>query len=112
MEKWGILFFGGFIWIYLTARPGVLIGAIDSYILAPLQIGVDSLLGRRGLKSSDFLIGDRLGEGSFGVVYAGVIVPKNMSVEETLPNSGRRKAAMRDGQFKQKVILKKVNCDI
>ncbi|KAG5550780.1 hypothetical protein RHGRI_015666 [Rhododendron griersonianum] len=112
VEKWGILVFGGFIWIYLTARPGVLIGAIDSYILAPLQIGVDSLLGRRGLKSSDFLIGDRLGEGSFGVVYAGVIVPKNMSVEETLPNSGRRKAAMRDGQFKQKVILKKVKVGV
>ncbi|KAF7144097.1 hypothetical protein RHSIM_Rhsim05G0231800 [Rhododendron simsii] len=112
VEKWGILAFGGFIWIYLTARPGVLIGAIDSYILAPLQIGVDSLLGRRGLKSSDFLIGDRLGEGSFGVVYAGVVVPKNMSVEETLPNSGRRKAAMRDGQFKEKVILKKVKVGV
>lgn len=111
-EKWGILVFGGLIWIYLTARPGVLIGAIDSYILAPLQIGLDNLLGRRSLKSSDFLIGDRLGEGSFGVVYSGVIVPKNMSVEETIPNSGRRKAAMRDGQFKQKVILKKVKVGV
>lgn len=111
-EKWGILVFGGLIWIYLTARPGVLIGAIDSYILAPLQIGLDNLLGRRSLKSSDFLIGDRLGEGSFGVVYSGVVVPKNMSVEETIPNSGRRKAAMRDGQFKQKVILKKVKVGV
>ncbi|KAH7865938.1 hypothetical protein Vadar_013354 [Vaccinium darrowii] len=111
-EKWGILVFGGLIWIYLTARPGVLIGAIDSYILAPLQIGLDNLLGRRSLKTRDFLIGDRLGEGSFGVVYSGVIVPKNMSVEETIPNSGRRKAAMRDGQFKQKVILKKVKVGV
>lgn len=49
-EKWGILVFGGLIWIYLTARPGVLIGAIDSYILAPLQIGLDNLLGRRSLR--------------------------------------------------------------
>lgn len=53
-----------------------------------------------------------MGEGSFGVVYSGVIVPKNMSVEETIPNSGRRKAAMRDGQFKQKVILKKVKVGV
>ncbi|KAL2500322.1 Serine/threonine-protein kinase STN8 [Forsythia ovata] len=65
-QKWGILVFAGFTWIYLTARPGVLIGAIDAYILAPLQVGFDSLSGRRSLKRTDFLIGDKLGEGSFG----------------------------------------------
>ncbi|CAN4092600.1 unnamed protein product [Withania somnifera] len=33
---------------------------------------------------SDFLIGDRLGEGSFGIVYSGVVVPKNVSLDETV----------------------------
>ncbi|KAL6954912.1 Serine/threonine-protein kinase stn8, chloroplastic [Sarracenia purpurea var. burkii] len=112
MEKWGILVFAGFTWIYLTARPGVLIGAIDSYLFAPLQIVLDNLRGRRSLKGTDFLIGNRLGEGSFGVVYSGVIVPKNVIVEETIQDSGRRKAAMRDVQFKQKVILKKVKIGV
>lgn len=107
-EKWGILVFGGIIWIYLTARPGVLIGAIDAYILAPLQKGVDSLLGKRSLKRSDFLIGDKLGEGSFGVVYSGVIVPKNVTVEERARKRGNRKSLEKDARFKEKVILKKV----
>ncbi|KAF2306626.1 hypothetical protein GH714_019894 [Hevea brasiliensis] len=70
-QKWGLLVFGGLAWIYLTARPGVLIGAIDAYLLAPLQLGLDSLSGRRRLKSTDFMIENKLGEGSFGVVYSG-----------------------------------------
>ncbi|KAF2306616.1 hypothetical protein GH714_019832 [Hevea brasiliensis] len=73
-QKWGLLVFGGLAWIYLTARPGVLIGAIDAYLLAPLQLGLDSLSGRRRLKSTDFMIENKLGEGSFGVVYSGVKV--------------------------------------
>ncbi|XP_052174537.1 serine/threonine-protein kinase STN8, chloroplastic isoform X2 [Diospyros lotus] len=106
MEKWGILVFAGFTWIYLTARPGVLIGAIDTYVLAPLQIGLDYLTGKRRLKSSDFLVVDKLGEGSFGVVYSGVVVPKNMNVEQEVKKGGRRKARLLDdGQFKQKVKL-------
>ncbi|KAA8517554.1 hypothetical protein F0562_017816 [Nyssa sinensis] len=112
MEKWGILVFAGFSWIYLTARPGVLMGAIDTYLLAPLQLGLDSLTGRRSLKMTDFLIGARLGEGSFGVVYSGVIVPKNATVEGRVQKRGRGKALEVDGRFKQKVILKMVKVGV
>ncbi|KAJ4767091.1 Serine/threonine-protein kinase STN8 [Rhynchospora pubera] len=91
-------------WVYLTARPGVLIGAIDAYIFAPLQIGLDSLLGRRNLKMSDFVVGQKLGEGSFGIVYAGAIVPKNaVNVQPRGKGKGRI-----DERFKERVILKKV----
>lgn len=107
VEKWLILIFGGFSWLYLTARPGVLIGAIDAYLLAPLQLGFDSFLGRRNLKRTDFVVGDRLGEGSFGVVYSGVIVPKNVSVQDRVQKRGR--ALELDSRFKEKVILKKVD---
>lgn len=108
MQKWGILFFAGLAWIYLTARPGVLVGAIDTYLLAPLQLGLDNLTGRRSLKRTDFVIGDRLGEGSFGVVYSGVIVPKNMSVEDRVQKTGRGNRVLTDKRFKDKVILKQV----
>ncbi|MFS7968073.1 putative non-specific serine/threonine protein kinase [Helianthus anomalus] len=70
-EKWGVFVFVGLVWVYFTARPGVLIGAIDAYVLGPAQKVFDNLSGRRNLKTSDFLIGDKLGEGSFGVVYFG-----------------------------------------
>ncbi|XP_017698049.1 serine/threonine-protein kinase STN8, chloroplastic isoform X2 [Phoenix dactylifera] len=105
IERWEILVFSGLIWIYLTARPGVLIGAVDTYMLAPLQLGLDSLLGRRNLKMSDFVVGERLGEGSFGIVYSGAIVPKNLGVEDRLGKRGRRLEM--DKRFKEKVILKK-----
>ncbi|KAM0950567.1 putative protein kinase Group-Pl-4 family [Dioscorea sansibarensis] len=104
--NWGVLLLVGLSWVYLTARPGVLIGAIDAYVFAPLQQGLDSLLGRRNLKMSDFVVGERLGEGSFGVVYAGAIVPKNVIVEDRIRKSARRLEM--DGRFKEKVILKKV----
>lgn len=109
----GVLLFAGFAWLYLTARPGVLLGAIDSYLLAPLQSGVDTLTGRRRLKRTDFLIGERLGEGSFGVVYSGLIVPKNVSVDADRP---LRRATLRalenDQRFKDKAILKKVKLGV
>lgn len=109
MQRLGFLIFGGLIWIYLTARPGVLIGAIDAYLLAPLQLGFDNLSGRRNLKRTDFLVGDKLGEGSFGVVYSGVLVPKNLDVEERVQMKGRGKAKQLDVKSKDKVILKKVS---
>ncbi|KAK4797625.1 hypothetical protein SAY86_029951 [Trapa natans] len=119
VERWGFLVSGGLTWIYLTARPGVLIGAIDAYIFAPLQVGLDSLTGRRSLKRSDFLIGDRLGEGSFGVVYSGAILPKNVSSEERIqmmPSSSRRGrrnyTSELSKKIKQKVILKKVKVGV
>lgn len=113
-EKWGIAFVAGLCWVYLTARPGVLIGAIDAYILAPLQVGLDSLTGKRRFKMSDFVITDKLGEGSFGVVYSGVVVPKNMNVDErmrTLSTAAAR-ALESDERFKEKVILKQVKLGV
>ncbi|KAI7748706.1 hypothetical protein M8C21_029964 [Ambrosia artemisiifolia] len=113
VEKWGVFVFAGLVWLYLTARPGVLIGAIDAYLLGPVQKVVDGLTGRRSLKRNDFLIGDKLGEGSFGVVYSGVVVPKNMTVEERVRNSGsRRKQLEKDPRFKEKVILKQVKVGV
>lgn len=111
-ERWSILAFGGLIWIYLTARPGVLVGAIDAYLLAPLQLALAGLTGRRSLKRTDFLIGERLGEGSFGIVYSGVIVPKSVPVEERVPKRGKAKAFGIDERFKDKVILKKVKVGV
>lgn len=107
IEKWAILVFAGITWVYLTARPGVLTGAVDSYLLAPLQLGLDSLTGRRNLKRTDFVVGNRLGEGSFGVVYSGVLVPKNVNVED-IPQKRTGQALQLDARFKDKVILKKV----
>ncbi|GFP87405.1 serine/threonine-protein kinase stn8 chloroplastic [Phtheirospermum japonicum] len=112
-QKWGLFVSGGITWVYLTARPGVLVGAIDAYILAPLQVGLDTLIGRRSLKRTDFLVGDRLGEGSFGVVYSGVIVPKNVSVDdENIRRKGNRRGMQMDERFKDKVILKKVKVGV
>lgn len=112
VEKWGLVVVAGVTWIYLTARPGVLMGAIDAYVLAPLQLGVDTLSGRRSLKRTDFLVGNRLGEGSFGIVYSGVVVPKNVNVDDDVGSGrGRRRRIplqQIDQSFKDKVILKKV----
>ncbi|XP_077232818.1 protein kinase superfamily protein [Tasmannia lanceolata] len=110
LERWELLAFVGLSWIYLTARPGVLMGAIDTYLLAPLQLVLDSLSGRRSLKMADFVVGDRLGEGSFGIVYFGAIVPKNVSVEDRVGKRG--KGLEIDKRFKEKVILKKVKVGI
>lgn len=111
-EKWGLFIFAGVAWIYLTARPGILIGAIDAYLLAPLQLTLASLTGRRGFKTSDFVVGARLGEGSFGVVYSGAMVPKNMSEEEKLRKIGKGKGLMLDKNFKDRVILKIVKVGV
>lgn len=67
---------------------------------------MDALSGRRSLKRTDFLVGDRVGEGSFGIVYSGVVVPKNYTVDENLRSKSRRNRI--DESFKDKVILKKV----
>ncbi|PKA51138.1 Serine/threonine-protein kinase STN8, chloroplastic [Apostasia shenzhenica] len=104
--RWGILTAAGLIWVYLTVRPGVLMGAVDAYLLAPLQLGLDSLTGRRNLKMTDFVVGERLGEGSFGVVYSGAIVPKNFVLEERVGKAKRR--VENDDRFTERVILKKV----
>ncbi|URE15800.1 STYKc [Musa troglodytarum] len=108
IERSEILAFVGLCWVYLTVRPGVLVGAVDAYVLAPLQLGIDSLLGKRNLKTSDFVVGDKLGEGSFGIVYYGAIVEKNGSdVEDGVARRGRR--AKLDQKYKERVILKKAS---
>ncbi|GER44299.1 protein kinase superfamily protein [Striga asiatica] len=111
-QKWGLFVSAGVTWIYLTARPGVLLGAIDSYILAPLQVGQDTLSGRRSLKRTDFLVGNIIGEGSFGVVYSGVVVPKNVTLDEIYRKKGTRRALLMEERFKEKVILKKVKIGV
>lgn len=90
-------------WLYLTARPGVLAGAFDGYVLAPLQ-----KTWRRSFRRSDFAVGERLGEGSFGTVYAGVILPKNLQVEQQLGRRGKRIEELKGYKRLQKVVLKKV----
>ncbi|KAM3690030.1 hypothetical protein ACJW31_09G091100 [Castanea mollissima] len=112
MQKWGFLVFAGVTWVYLTARPGVLVGAIDAYLLAPLQLGLDSLSGKRNLKTSDFVIGKKLGEGSFGIVYSGAVVPKNVAAERKVQKRGRKNDLELDESVKEKVILKKVKVGI
>ncbi|KAL6620428.1 hypothetical protein ACP70R_035567 [Stipagrostis hirtigluma subsp. patula] len=106
-QRWALFGFLAATWLYLTARPGVLSGAVDAYVLAPLQLALDSALGRRSLKMSDFVVGERIGEGSFGVVFAGAVVPRNGApIEE---RSGRARTSLRqDDRYKEKVILKKI----
>ncbi|KAL9275211.1 Serine/threonine-protein kinase STN8, chloroplastic-like protein [Drosera capensis] len=114
-EKWGIAIVAGVTWLYLTARPGVLLGAIDAYLLASLQSGLDSLSGRRRLKRTDFFITERIGEGSFGVVYSGILLPKDVNVEEFANVRGRGKARLAldlNDRFKDKVILKQVKLGV
>ncbi|CAM8913752.1 unnamed protein product [Rhodiola kirilowii] len=111
-EKLGFFIFASLVWTYLTARPGVLLGAVDTYLLAPLQIGFDGLTGRRRLQRKDFVIGEVLGEGSFGIVYSGAIVPKNMSVDEKVQKIGKGKGLRLDKDFKERVILKKVKVGV
>lgn len=108
VQRWGLVILAGLTWAYFTARPGVLVGAIDAFLLAPIQLVLDSLSGRRNLKRTDFLVGDKLGEGSFGVVYSGVLVPRNVDVQEWMQKSGRDKVAKLDAKSKDKVVLKKV----
>jgi hypothetical protein len=106
MQRWESLVFGSLVWIYLTARPGVLIGAFDAYLLAPLQLAFDNLSGRRNLKTADFLVGNRIGEGSFGVVYSGVLLPKSVMLDAEVTN--KVTTTRLDPKSKDKVILKKV----
>ncbi|RDX77728.1 Serine/threonine-protein kinase STN8, chloroplastic, partial [Mucuna pruriens] len=112
MQRWGFVILAGLTWAYLTARPGVLVGAIDAFLLAPMQLLLDNLSGRRNLKRTDFLIVDKLGEGSFGVVYSGLLVPKNVDVQEWMQKSGRGKVSKLDAKSKDKVVLKKVKVGI
>jgi hypothetical protein len=76
-------------------------------VLAPLQLALDSVLGRRSLKMSDFVLGERIGEGSFGVVYFGAVVPRGGVVVEQRVGKAKTKLT-NDDRYKEKVVLKKV----
>lgn len=96
--------------VYLTAKPGVLLAALDSFIAAPFQTVIEFVRGRRSWKRSDFVVDERLGEGSFGTVYTGVILPKNLSDDddELVGRRGRRLEEFDDYKKFKKVVLKKV----
>eukprot|EP00887_Chlorella_sp_A99_P000312 scaffold13.g312.t1 len=49
---------------YLCAKPGVVVGAFDYYIAAPLQ---------RATQQDDFVIGKKVGGGGFGTVYRALL---------------------------------------
>ena len=66
-------------WIYLTARPGVLAGAVDAYVAEPFQTLYDFLRGRKFLKRKDFILGKRIGEGNFGTVFEVCPLKRNLS---------------------------------
>ncbi|KAH9325828.1 hypothetical protein KI387_006006, partial [Taxus chinensis] len=114
-QRWVVVgtLFGG--WIYGTAPPGVLIGALDAYIFAPLQFLFDHLLlKRRNFKRTDFALGERLGEGSFGIVYAGAMLPSNVEKEreQLVGSRTKRIQEYRGFQNFNKVILKKVKVGV
>ncbi|GJP38368.1 hypothetical protein CLOM_g22814 [Closterium sp. NIES-68] len=108
-DKLAQLAAGGALYLYLTARPGVLAGALDAYIGAPLQALTDTVRGRRQFRRSDFVVGRRLGEGNFGTVYEGALKKKGKASEEE--EFGRRSRQLDDldeRDIKSRVILKKV----
>eukprot|EP00897_Mesotaenium_endlicherianum_P006615 jgi/Mesen1/5982/ME000302S04976 len=99
-------------WVYLTARPGILAGAVDAYVLAPLQSLTDAVRGRRNWNRSDFVLGKRLGEGNFGTVYEGALLKKGADVEQ---QDGRRSQQLEDldsAATVRKVVLKKVKLGV
>uniref|UniRef100_J3M868 Protein kinase domain-containing protein n=2 Tax=Oryza brachyantha TaxID=4533 RepID=J3M868_ORYBR len=72
-----------------------------------MQLALDSALGRRSLKMSDFVVGERIGEGSFGVVYSGAVVPKGGPAPAARVGKAKTRLEL-DDRFKEKVILKKI----
>ncbi|KAL3678881.1 hypothetical protein R1sor_021837 [Riccia sorocarpa] len=112
-QRTGLLIITAIGFTYLTARPGVLLGAVDAYFFAPIQYLLDSIRGRKNWKSSNFVVENRVGEGSFGAVYAGVILPPN--VEQSPQQVGRRARRVEEIEGSDsfpKVILKKVKIGV
>ncbi|GBG73531.1 hypothetical protein CBR_g16874 [Chara braunii] len=111
-------------WVYLTARPGILLGALDAYIFAPIQALAEVALGRRNFKRTDFIVGQRLGEGSFGTVYEGALLKpvsgqngaaadnNGRMQEDTVGRRSRRLDEVEDSQKLRRVILKKVKTGV
>lgn len=53
---------------YLCAKPGVVVGAFDYYIAAPLQRATQQVYTK-----DDFVIGKKVGGGGFGTVYRALL---------------------------------------
>lgn len=111
-QRWQTLGGAAAGWVYLTARPGVLWGALDAYTLAPLQFVADKLLGRRSYRRTDFLVEQRIGEGSFGTVFSGALLPRNVESDDELGRRSRRVEEFQGYKSFQKVILKKVKVGV
>lgn len=64
---------------YLQAKPGVLVGAVDYYLIAPW-----SRMKSRKLRPSDLKIGKRIGTGAFGEVYEATVGTGKMGGERVV----------------------------
>ncbi|CAM6127347.1 unnamed protein product [Calypogeia fissa] len=99
----------GVAWVYITASPGILLGAFDSYIVAPFQSVLNLARGRKSWNATDFVLGNWIGEGSFGTVYTGALLSK--ALKASAADTGKRMLRMeeltKDAKF-EKVVLKKV----
>ena len=56
---------------------------------------------------SDFVVGERIGEGSFGVVYSGAVVPRGGAAPAARKGKAKTRLEL-DERYKEKVILKKI----
>lgn len=105
-----LLGLAGVAWVYITASPGILVGAFDSYIVAPVQSVLDSVRGRRSWNATDFVVGEWIGEGSFGTVYTGALLSKALKASSV--DVGKRVQRLDELKGKsakfERVVLKKV----
>jgi hypothetical protein len=66
--------------LYATATPGVVWGAIDTFLLAPF----DALVSPR-IDADDVKLSRRIGEGTFGAVYSGTFQGKPIFAKKAKP---------------------------
>ncbi|KAL8535363.1 hypothetical protein ACS0TY_011127 [Phlomoides rotata] len=84
--------------------------AEDDLVLIAYKCGVPAKVRIFcGLQYSKWKASLRVSIESFGVVYSGVVVPKNANVDDSVQSKGSRRALQIDKRFKEKVILKKVD---
>jgi hypothetical protein len=64
------------LFLWATGRPGVFAGAFDAYVAAPL----DKVLSDRAFDPASVRLGGRLGDGSFGQVFAATALATDADV--------------------------------
>jgi hypothetical protein len=64
------------LFLWATGRPGVFAGAFDAYVAAPL----DKVLSDRAFEPASVRLGGRLGDGSFGQVFAATALATDADV--------------------------------